>query len=108
MPVGQFGATELCVCADRIVKVTTPATDVTSVDASAAGAKDAAQIPAYRLAQDVATEKILAALAATRDGPGNPARVSLTRGPCQVPAANARDGRRGNQPWSVITTPVSA
>jgi hypothetical protein len=35
MPVGQFGATELCVCADRIVKVTTPATDVTSVDASA-------------------------------------------------------------------------
>jgi hypothetical protein len=27
---------------------------------------------ACRLAQDVATEKILAALAATRDGPGNP------------------------------------
>ncbi|MGB6453912.1 MAG: hypothetical protein WBH47_05395 [Streptosporangiaceae bacterium] len=70
--------------------------------------KDAAQIPAYRLAQDVATEEILAALAATRDGPGNPACVSLTRGPGQVPTANARDGRRGNQPWSVITTPVSA
>jgi hypothetical protein len=31
-----------------------------------------AQVPAYRLAQDVATEKILAAPAATRDGPGNP------------------------------------
>ena len=26
----------------------------------------------------------------------------------QVPTADARDGRRGNQPWSVITTPVSA
>jgi hypothetical protein len=25
-----------------------------------------------------------------------------------VPAADARDGRRSNQPWSVITTPVSA
>ena len=34
--------------------------------------EDAAQIPAYRLAQDVAIEKILAALAATRDGLGNP------------------------------------
>ena len=34
--------------------------------------EDAAQIPACRLAQDVATEKILAALAATRNGPGNP------------------------------------
>jgi hypothetical protein len=56
----------------------------------------------------VATEKILAALAVTRDGPGNPARVSLTRGPCQAPTANARDGRCANQPWSVITTPVSA
>lgn len=39
---------------------------------------------------------------------GQPARDSLTRGPCQVPTADARDGRRGNQPWSVITTPVSA
>ena len=56
--MGQFGATELCVYADRIVKVTTPATDVTSIDASAAGAKDAAQIPAYRLVQDVTIEKI--------------------------------------------------
>jgi hypothetical protein len=70
--------------------------------------EDAAQIPAYRLAQDVATEKILAALATTRDGPGNPARDSLTRGPCQVPTADAQDGGRRNQPWSVITTPVSA
>ena len=64
-------------------------------------------IPAYRLAQDVAIEKILAALAATRDGWAT-ARDSLTGGPCQVPTADARDGRRGNQPWSVITTPVSA
>ena len=39
---------------------------------------------------------------------GQPARDSLTRGPCQVPTADARDGRRSNQPWSVITTPVSA
>jgi hypothetical protein len=66
-----------------------------------------AGIPAYRLAQDVAIEKILAALAATRDGWAT-ARDSLTGGPCQVPTADARDGRRGNQPWSVITTPVSA
>ena len=48
--------------------------------------EDAAQIPAYRLAQDMAIEKILAALAATRDGPGNPARVSLT--PRAVPGAD--------------------
>ena len=34
--------------------------------------EDAAQIPAHRLAQDVAIEKILAALAATRYGLGNP------------------------------------
>ena len=33
---------------------------------------DAAQIPAHRLAQDVAIEKILAALAATGDELGNP------------------------------------
>ena len=39
---------------------------------------------------------------------GQPVRDSLTRGPCKVPTADARDGRRGNQPWSVITTPVSA
>jgi hypothetical protein len=70
--------------------------------------EDAAQVPAYRLAQDVAIEKILAALAATRGRAGQPARGSLTRGPRQVPAADACDGRRGNQPWSVITTPVSA
>ena len=41
-------------------------------------------------------------------GAGQPARDSLTCGPCQVPTADACDGRRGNQPWSVITTPVSA
>jgi hypothetical protein len=29
---------------------------------------------------------------------GQPARDSLTRGPCQVPTADARDGRRGHQP----------
>jgi hypothetical protein len=34
--------------------------------------EDAPKIPACRLAQDVAIEKILAALAATRDGLGNP------------------------------------
>jgi hypothetical protein len=39
---------------------------------------------------------------------GQPVLDSLTRGPCQVPAADARDGRRGNQAWSVITMPVSA
>ncbi|MFY9930972.1 MAG: hypothetical protein WAK82_23520 [Streptosporangiaceae bacterium] len=33
--------------------------------------EDAAQIPAYRLPQDLAIEKIPAALAATRDGLGN-------------------------------------
>ncbi len=70
--------------------------------------EDAAQIPAYRLVQDVAIEKILAALAATRDGLGNPPATPLTCGPCQVPTSDARDGRRSNQPWSVITTPVSA
>ena len=37
-------------------------------DDAVAVLEDAAQIPAYRLAQDVAIEKILAALAATRDG----------------------------------------
>ena len=35
---------------------------------SNAALEDAAQIPAYRLAQDVAIEKILAALAATGTG----------------------------------------
>jgi hypothetical protein len=33
--------------------------------------EDAAQIPAYRLGQDAAIEKMRAALAATRDGLGN-------------------------------------
>jgi hypothetical protein len=70
--------------------------------------EDAAQIPAYRLAQDVAMEKILAAVAATRDGLGNPPATPLRCGPCQVPTADARDCRRSNQPWSVVTTPVSA
>jgi hypothetical protein len=70
--------------------------------------EDAAQIPAYRLAQDVAIEKILAALAAAGERAGHPAHDSLTCGPRQVPTADARDDRRGNQPWSVITTPVSA
>ena len=37
-------------------------------DDAVAVLEDAAQIPAYPLAQDVAIEKILAALAATRDG----------------------------------------
>jgi len=53
-------------------------------------------------------EKILAALAATlgRAGQTHP-RLPDPRA-CQVPTADSRDGRRGNQPWSVITTPVSA
>ena len=42
-------------------------------------------IPAYRLAQDVAIEKILAALATTRDGLGNPPGSSDLRA---VPGAN--------------------
>jgi hypothetical protein len=53
----------------------------------------------------------LAAVAGAGRDPGRagqPARDSLTREPCQVPTADACDGRRGNQPWSVITTPVSA
>jgi hypothetical protein len=33
----------------------------------------------------------------TRDGLGSLPRDSLTRGPCQVPPADARDGCRGNQ-----------
>jgi Pyridoxamine 5'-phosphate oxidase len=35
-------------------------------------------------------------------------RDSLTRAPSKASAADARDGRRGHHPWSVITTPVSA
>ena len=69
--------------------------------------EDAGQIQAHRLAQDVAIEEILAALAATRDGLGNSPAGPDPRA-LQVPTADARDGRRGNQPWSVITTPVSA
>jgi hypothetical protein len=42
--------------------------------------EDAAQIPAYRLAQDVAIEKILAALAATRDGLDNPPATPWSAG----------------------------
>ena len=34
--------------------------------------------------------------------------LSVTQPIWTVPTADARDGRRGNQPWSVITTPVSA
>ena len=41
-------------------------------DDAVAVLEDAAQIPAHRLAQDVAIEKILAALAATGDELGNP------------------------------------
>ena len=41
-------------------------------DDAVAVLEDAAQILVYRLAQDVAIEKILAAMAATRDGLGNP------------------------------------
>ncbi len=35
MPVGQSGATGPCWCIDKIVKVTTPATEVPKVDSSA-------------------------------------------------------------------------
>ena len=42
-------------------------------DDAVAVLEDAAQIPAHRLAQDLAIEKILAALAATGDELGNPA-----------------------------------
>jgi hypothetical protein len=45
MPVGQFGATGACWPADKIVKVITPATEVTNVDARAAGATSAARRP---------------------------------------------------------------
>jgi hypothetical protein len=41
-------------------------------DDAVAVLEDAAQIPAHRLTQDVAIEKILAALAATGDELGNP------------------------------------
>ena len=44
-------------------------------DDAVAVLEDAAQIAAYRLAQDVAIETILAALAATRDGLGNPPAI---------------------------------
>ena len=47
--------------------------------------EDAPQIPAYRLAQDVAIEEILAALAATRDGLGNRPRLPDPRA---VPGAD--------------------
>ena len=45
MPVGQSGATEPCWWIDKIVKVITPATDVTNVEARAAGATSAGRRP---------------------------------------------------------------
>jgi len=45
MPVGQSGATLPGAWADKIVKVRTPATEVTNVDASAAGATSAGGRP---------------------------------------------------------------
>jgi hypothetical protein len=45
MPVGQFGATEPCWCMDKMAKVATPAAEVTSVEASAAGAASAGGRP---------------------------------------------------------------
>jgi hypothetical protein len=51
--------------------------------------EDATQIRAYRLARDVAIGKILAALAATRDGLGNPPATPLTCSLCQVPTPDA-------------------
>ena len=45
MPVGQSGATAPGWCKDKIVKVITPATDVTNVDARAAGATSAGRLP---------------------------------------------------------------
>ena len=44
-PVGQAGATGPCTCRDKIVNVATPATEVTNVEASAAGATSAAGRP---------------------------------------------------------------
>ena len=41
IPVGQLGATEPCSWRDKIVKVITPATEVTNVEARAAGATSA-------------------------------------------------------------------
>jgi len=37
-----------------------------------------------------------------------PTNNLASEGSGYLPTADARDGRRGNQPWSVITTPVSA
>jgi hypothetical protein len=51
--------------------------------------EDAAQIRAYRLARDVAIEKILAAMAATLDGLGSPPATPLTCSLCQVPTPDA-------------------
>ena len=45
MPVGQSGATEPCWWIDKIVKVITPATDVTNVEARAAGVSDFGRPP---------------------------------------------------------------
>ncbi len=45
MPVRQSGATEPCLWTARIANVTTPATEVTNVDARAAGATSDAGRP---------------------------------------------------------------
>ena len=45
MPVGQSGATAPCWWSDKIVKVITPATEVTNVEARAAGATSAGGRP---------------------------------------------------------------
>ena len=45
MPVGQSGATEPCWWMDKMVKVMTPATEVTNVEARAAGATSAGRLP---------------------------------------------------------------
>jgi hypothetical protein len=69
--------------------------------------EDAAQTPAYRLVQDAAIEK--SGRRWPRLGTGWATRPRfLDPRASHVPTADARDGRRGNQPWSVITTPVSA
>jgi hypothetical protein len=42
---GQSGATDPCSCTDKIVNVTTPATEVKNVDASAARATSDGGLP---------------------------------------------------------------
>ena len=67
---GSCSATRTAVCLRRSMISATAA-----YDDAVAVLEDAAQIAAYRLAQDVAIETILAALAATRDGLGNPPAI---------------------------------